>query len=828
MSRLFLIVATCYIVLIGDTINTVYAPYFTILLHTIVGTTTLAWMLNLTLRRRGWPQTSLDAPLLLYVILLAITTIAADDVRIAADRSWRMLVHVIWFYMLVDMMRHGKQRWLFDALFMTTGILVGFSGFEFVSWYFGLGFADYEQGWFGVGTGIIPPTGFQFAIALGVSTILGNYMLINLPLIIAWAITAIPRDLRIGLWLLALGVFIVLIGTGSRGALGAAVASGGTFLAFQLMSWPRTRTVFREAWVLPTIVIGVVLIAGLLVFYATQSDSTSDQRRVDMWESSIEIIEDQPIVGVGVGRFGVAYRPLRNQAFIQDKIVSAHNLLLNTTAEIGIGGLLLLLWLGFKLLGMWYAHWQIMPRPLQIRYEGILAALVGFGVHSTVDTFAGSPSVLPVLIIVAYVVVGPQAHRPQTTPLALDTTSLQRWVLVGASLFFLSSTIWLATTDIARWHGINASTQIGNRDYATALEHLDAAASTDPHQGVYQLQQGYVLCLLAYDAPEEYLTRAIAFNEEVLVSNPTYDMGMVNLSGLYAQQGNYNAALGLIEQALTVRPDIWQYHFLRGRYLEHLNRGVDARQAYVEALMLQPNIALSPYWTMTDDTLPFRSEAIRDFWPQATPDIQMQIAIMLDDDNLAQQTLDNLGDRQDARHFLAVAYYATTQGDLEFAVHNYTLALQALDVGQFTELASSIYVQRAELHLILGNTHDAETDARLAIFVDNEEGARGYYILALLYIANGEKDDVTINEYLARGVPLNTTFQEYAATVYYATADLNYIPQLQLPSRGVQMYEPWLLLAKRFASDSDPNTDPQVVYDALEFNAPYVQVPIAE
>jgi hypothetical protein len=82
-----------------------------------------------------------------------------------------------------------------------------------------------------------------------------------------------------------------------------------------------------------------------------------------------------------------------------------------------------------------------------------------------------------------------------------------------------------------------------------------------------------------------------------------------------------------------------------------------------------------------------------------------------------------------------------------------------------------------------------------------------------------------VNQLLIDSIVPRTMIQYYASVVYLRPAAFDYLPQVQLIGFSRQTYEPWLLLAERYATDNNPNTDPQTVYDALHREAPYLQIP---
>ena len=345
MQRLVLLFAIFYVFFIGGTAYTQNVPFLTFFFHVAASGVAINWLIGKIRRKSAWPQTALDLPLLIYVLVLIIATLTAIDPRVSAGQTWWMLLHVFWFYMLVDVVRAGNQRVLFEAVFVSAGVIVLVSIAEFASWYAGLGFAGYSFGWLGQDS-LIPPMTYKLTLALNVSTILGNFTMVLLMVIVAWAMSTARKDYQYTLYVLAVGILLVLIGTQSRGAWAAAVVSLGAMIAFFLMRWKRTSSLFKPRITLFAIAAGTIAMIAVTMGYASVSSSTSDMRREDMWNSTVEMLQDDPFTGVGIGLFGAEYRNFRDTGLIQDRIVSAHNLLFNTMAEIGVLGIILLLWLG--------------------------------------------------------------------------------------------------------------------------------------------------------------------------------------------------------------------------------------------------------------------------------------------------------------------------------------------------------------------------------------------------------------------------------------------------------------------------------------------------
>lgn len=800
MQRFSILVLVLYITFIGGTAYSANNLILRMVYQVAVTAVIVMWLLILAWKRRSWPRTPFDLPLLAYVTLLGVTTAASQEWRVSLEQSWSFLMHVVWFYLLVDVMRQGRQRWVFEALFMTAGVLIIISTVEVVSWYFGTGFAGFKQGWFEIG-GLrdpIPVQGHEVSLALNVSTILGNYAALLLPVIIVWSITAKQADHRLGLALLSIGVLVVLVGSGSRGSMIALVGAAGVMGSFWLLRQRRFTLLFSPKLILAGLVMFITILGILVILFATHSTNSSDQRRVDMWESALDMVEADPLTGVGVYQFGAEYRFTRDKTMIQDKLVAAHNLWLNTAAEIGVGGLLILFWLGGLFLKVWWQTWKNVGERRKIRLEGILAALVGFCLHSLIDTFTLSASVLPILIYSTYVLEGEAVPRQQLQYLYRGISYVALILAVG---FF----IWLMQLDIAGIYYMKGLAQLNQEKYEQSREYLNQAQLLDPHLSLYHLQEANLLGLMANEDPEAYLDSAIQVHLNTLKDNPTFDIGYANLAALYAEKGDFDQAVIYIQKAADIHPDYWEYWLKLGEY----QRAADqpAIESYQQALALNPLIVRSDYWKS-------RPEILEDVYPLLPAAPRTLVAIHSKWSEKATEEVTKIRP-QHYWDYVALAHYAIFIGDEESAIQWYSEALEK-KVGK----PAQFYAERAEVHLKIGNEEKAKEDALTAIFINPIEGSRGYYVLAQL----SDEDEKTINDYLIRAVIPGVSVQEYASAVYARPARLNWLPQLMLPGQGRTAFEPWFLLAERYATDEDENTDPADVYNAIQESNPYMKL----
>src|SRR4051794_23155966 len=214
--------------------------------------------------------------------------------------------------------------------------------------------------------------------------VLGGYLLLLLPLgAMAWAYVARVR----GIWpALALGCgfgFLALVFTFSRAAILASLVAIGVGI---LVSGVRSRR-----WLLLVVAAGAAAIAVLAG--GCGSDATATYGRAEEWQATIDVIRDNPLWGVGLGRLGAVLQAQDPQSSARH----AHNLFLTWWAEAGTGALIAWVWLYLLLL------WRSLRAALRgsAAARAGLVALLGFLGISMLDHPANTDRVALAFWIVA-------------------------------------------------------------------------------------------------------------------------------------------------------------------------------------------------------------------------------------------------------------------------------------------------------------------------------------------------------------------------------------------------------------------------------------------
>jgi O-antigen ligase len=126
------------------------------------------------------------------------------------------------------------------------------------------------------------------------------------------------------------------------------------------------------------------------------------------------MIEDHPLLGVGLNNFPVAMEPYVTRGFAGEFVYAVHNKYLLVWAETGIAGLIAFVWFlldsiskGFR---CWFRNHPVYG-PIAL---GCTAALTGHMVHLLVEFFRGHPTTQSMVLIAALITVLDRLTRKQS------------------------------------------------------------------------------------------------------------------------------------------------------------------------------------------------------------------------------------------------------------------------------------------------------------------------------------------------------------------------------------------------------------------------------
>lgn len=828
--RLAIILFIIYASLFGGVVEHVpLMQLFHQITITLIFAIWLAWSWR---KKRPFPPTLLDIPLLVLGTGWLLSAITSENPRVSLIFTWPILVHILLFYLFVDLMQRGQrlQRWVFEGLFLTGALIVLISSVEMAAWYFGWSvLPQFSQSWprlFGLS---IPPVRHTAELALNHKNPLGAYCLLVIPAAWLGATTVRERDLKWGLRGLAFSLVLVVILTQSSGAYLGLVGLVGMTVLFWLLR-PENRARF-PSWLqpllAPQILIAAALVGGIFVIGAVlwivlgnpDYDQTS---RIDMWFSAIEITRDHPLLGVGPRQYAstrLAYGHWE-RSYTYLGLQHAHNLPLNLLAEGGIIVLAAALWVAVRFARVWWCAWQQASPSNRRRIESAAIGLIAFAAHSMVDTFLQTQLMLPMLILAAYVTAQAQPHATSVTPtpVALHTRRVISPVLLG---LLLVAQIMFVMPHRGAWQHRHTLAYLNDANYLAALKSVRATQDVDPWMDLYVLQEANILGFLAYEAPEEYLSAAIETHESALRLDPAWALGWHNLGALYAQAGRYDDAVHAAQQAISWDDYLGGYFLKLGEYHEALGNQDDARQAFYDALQRNPWLASSGFWT--DPAHPTRVAILTDAvttFAHVRPLIALDIAMYAGDLEAALA----LAAEMDFAPTYTAAWLRLdilrTGAEADICVPCYFLAVEQPNAHVREYLVMAEQMLHDETYAATQNI-SAEKAARAALFLSEGHTTWSWYILARLVEAD-HAPETDVDDLLLQGVPTPPAGynDHFAVTVYGLAAELHVLPQARTPAQSRFAYTPWLDYAARLEAREAWN-EAHDVYERLLERLPY-------
>jgi putative inorganic carbon (hco3(-)) transporter len=342
-------------------------------------------------------------PIHLLVLLywgIATVSAAVSPVKREAFTGWsKLTLYLILFALMARVLRSSRLRSWLITFYLHIAVLV--SGYGLRQWFFGAS---------ALATWVDPESPFAKTVRvysfLGNPNLLAGYLLpaiaLSIAAIFAWR-GWLPKLLAI----VMTGVNTAcLILTFSRGGLIGFVVLTFVILLSLLFWWSIHLPRFWRIWSVPILVgsLAGILVMGVLfvpplrsrVFsiFAGRGDS-SNNFRLNVWTSVIQMIQDYPVLGIGPGDppFKKIY-PLYQRA--RFSALSSYSILLEVAVETGLIGLTAFLWLLLVILNQGYVQLKRL-RQLGNRdgfwLIGAIAALLGLFGQALFDTVLYRPQV---------------------------------------------------------------------------------------------------------------------------------------------------------------------------------------------------------------------------------------------------------------------------------------------------------------------------------------------------------------------------------------------------------------------------------------------------
>jgi O-antigen ligase/tetratricopeptide (TPR) repeat protein len=564
----------------------------------------LGWMVWRFLRKRPFPATPLDGPLLLWLAVLLLSALNSEDPRVSLERWEYELVCVLVFYLLVDLDRAGKRVETWLRMTIIAGSVFFLFGFqELFDWY---------RRWLSIGglAQLIPPATIRVQATMGHANSLAAYLNCLWPLVAVRLLATSKKWLR---WILGVycGLCLVLLYfTSSRGGWLSALAAAGTLgMLLAVDQREKVTRVWRRfgasRWKLAgglcATLIGLGVAGGLLLRQVQHPSHPSGNPRGYIWQVAINMFTQSPWLGTGPGtfpRYFLQFFSIPHGVLLGH----AHQYFLNILGESGLPAFIVSLILSAVVAWRGWRQWRMGKKGERTILAGALAALAGLAVHSQFDLpqYTFLINILTAALLVSLM--------PLRRDRAEDGQKRLRWrgALLLAGWGAAAGLGFYVLQGLTPYQAALEAAGAGN--WSLAREKMAEVVEKDPAMSIYRFQKGITEARLATDGGikviyPSMMEAALKDVEQAVHSQPEFALGWANLAVLKWQAGDGPGALSALEEAIQRAPESAGLYLLAGSLYEARGEAGAAWKAYHRALSLQPALSLwgvlpaSPIWS---------------------------------------------------------------------------------------------------------------------------------------------------------------------------------------------------------------------------------------
>jgi O-antigen ligase len=349
--------------------------------------TAVGWLLNRLAKHREFRSqildcksrvSALDWSVLALVTVGVVSLLWASHVRVAARELRTVVLEAGIFYVLLRCMVHGRSPtsherpdlWRVVDAWVLGGALIALVGlFQFA-----------------LGQNVITAEGvWRVRGFYGSPNNLALYLGRIFPLSVAMVAWGQAGRRRWAYGLAALLMVAAILLTYSRGAWLVGVPVSLLFLA----AMRGRRTLVVAICLLLAVAIAVLLVVGVgrIALLLDTTEGTTFFR-LQLWRSSIAMVRDHPLLGVGLDNFLYSYRTeyVLPTAWEEFNLSHPHNLVLDFWLRLGLPGLAIVLWtlvVFFRHGGQAYRH--LPEGSVRALILGLMAGMVNFVAHGLVD-----------------------------------------------------------------------------------------------------------------------------------------------------------------------------------------------------------------------------------------------------------------------------------------------------------------------------------------------------------------------------------------------------------------------------------------------------------
>ena len=319
---------------------------------------------------------SLDKAVLTFATLSLISILSANELGAAITEFRVIVLEPVLFYLLVRVIPLTRTDLVrISDYFVIGAFLVAIIGL--IQYTLGINLIAAEDGV------------LRLRSIFGSPNNVGLYLGRALPLAIAMSLLSQPyiSKLRREAYIVAsICMFVAILLSFSRGALLLGIPAALTAIIF----YYKGKRAIRPFLVLLAVTCTILIVFSSHPRIASLTDQTHGPTffRMNLWNSTINMIADSPITGVGLDNFLYSYRGkyISPDAWQDPNISHAHNVILDFSARLGLPGLASIMWILYTFFKT--ANQTIsttMDPKLRLLTIGLTASMINFIAHGLVD-----------------------------------------------------------------------------------------------------------------------------------------------------------------------------------------------------------------------------------------------------------------------------------------------------------------------------------------------------------------------------------------------------------------------------------------------------------
>lgn len=309
-----------------------------------------------------------------FVVWQVVSLITAVDVLYSVHEIRKSLASFVVFFLVLLTVRTRKQV---DAILACLVVMAGLVSV----WGIGTFLAHH---------GTLVNRGLRASSLMGSSQELSIYLVLIIPILLCLGFSSGDRLSRVVCLITALLSIVLLMLTHTRGAWVGVAAEIAVY------AWVQRRHVF--GLVAATLVVAALL--GVIVVRETRELTTLERWkevnasvlepeslrvRLQVWEKGGQAIADHPLTGLGFGKNSFYKAYYEREGWVP-RAAHLHNLFLETAVEIGVPGLLILLWLfGLIVLNAWRVWRQNRCAEAGLVSLAVILMVTGFTISGLFD-----------------------------------------------------------------------------------------------------------------------------------------------------------------------------------------------------------------------------------------------------------------------------------------------------------------------------------------------------------------------------------------------------------------------------------------------------------